>query len=157
MEEQDKEVAEGMPGNPMLKWLVLGVVVIVVGGGLLYYFVKHKSAATNTQVESMRQITPTVAQAMTAAEQITISGSEFAFTPATVTVKKGQQVEITFKNTGKYPHNLTITDLGVKSNTIKPGEQDVVTFTPDKTGNFAFMCTVPGHADKGMTGVLKVE
>lgn len=29
--------------------------------------------------------------------------------------------------------------------------------TPDKAGSFSFMCIVPTHADKGMTGTLTVE
>ena len=157
MDEENKNTTDSIPNNSMLKWVILGVVVIIIGGGLLYYFVKHKKVATYTQSSSVSQVSPTTSQAMTAAEKITIQGSEFAFAPSTITVKKGQPVEITFKNIGKYSHNLTIADLGVKSNTVKPGEVDTFTFTPDRIGQFTYICTVPGHADKGMTGVLKVE
>ena len=92
-----------------------------------------------------------------AMQSIIVLGNEFAFTPATITVKQGQQVKLTFKNGGKYPHNLDISDLAVKTKTIQPGEEDTVTFTADKKGTFTYLCTVPGHAEKGMKGTLTVE
>jgi plastocyanin len=104
------------------------------------------------------QIIPSQSPSSTAqVQKVTVEGSEYAFTPSTFTLKKGLPAEITFKNTGAFPHNLTIADLNVKTKTIQPGEQDTIQFTPDKTGQFAFLCTVPGHADKGMKGMLTVQ
>lgn len=120
--------------------ILVGVVVllVVLGGG--YWVFKSSKTAT-----------PIVA-----AQEVTVSGSEFAFAPATISVKVGQPVSLTFKNEGKYPHNFTVAGLNVQSKTIQPGQQDTVTFTPTTAGNFDFMCTVTGHADKGMKGVLTV-
>lgn len=151
--------------RPVWHWILLYAAIAVVAYGLFYYFLLAKNSGTsNDQVGNYQQsASPTVAvqtQAPTltvAPQKITIEGSEYAFTPSKITLKKGQLAEITFKNTGKYPHNLAIADLSVKSNTIMSGQQDVVSFTPDKTGQFSFSCTVPGHADKGMTGTLTVE
>jgi plastocyanin len=107
---------------------------------------------------TITQITPSSAPSSTAQMQkVTVQGSEFAFTPSTFTLKVGQPAEITFKNNGAFAHNLTITDLNIKTKTIQPGEQDTIQFTPTKTGQFAFLCTVPGHADKGMKGTLTVQ
>jgi len=160
MEEENK--TSDATKNSMLKWAVLGIVVIVVVGGLLYYLAMPKSTVnSSTQTQNVQQETPTAVQApdstQVTAQKVTIGGNEFAFTPSTIIFKKGQPAEITFKNTGKYPHNLDIKDLGLTTKTIQPGEQDTITFTPDKAGKFAFVCTVPGHADKGMTGTLTIE
>jgi len=149
--------------RPMWHWLLVYAIVAVVAYGLFYYFVLAKNTGYNSQVNNSQQNTaPTTTQVQqptsaVAAQKITVEGSEYAFTPSTITLKKGQTAEITFKNVGKYAHNLSIPDLSVKSKTIQPGEQDVFTVTPDKIGSFPFSCTVPGHADKGMIGTLTVD
>jgi plastocyanin len=171
MDNENK--ATGSYGKrPLWQWIALYVVVAIVIYGLVYYFVLAKksggsnnynygAAAPSTAPTAMQQ-TPSQAPATgsaaaATAQKITVVGTEFAFNPASFTLKKGQPAEITFKNNGVYPHNLTISDLGVKTKTIQPGEQDTIQFTPDKTGQFGFLCTVPGHADKGMKGTLIVE
>lgn len=160
MEEENK--TSGYGKRPLWQWLLLYLVVGIVAYGLVYYFVLAKNSNNNQAGIYQQNISPTTAQTQAPSssvpvQKITIEGNEFAFTPSTVTLKKGQPAEITFKNTGKFPHNLAIAGLGVKSNTIMPGQQDIITFTPDKTGSFDFLCTVPGHADKGMKGTLTVQ
>jgi nitrite reductase (NO-forming) len=162
MEEEQKQGNYGK--RPLWQWLVLYLVIAVVVYGAVYYFILAKngngynnSAVTPTYTSpTITQLAPSSTSAAVM-QKITVSGSEFAFTPSTLTFKKGQPAEITFKNNGTYPHNLTIADLNVKTKTISPGEQDTIQFTPDKTGQFAFLCTVPGHADKGMKGTLTVQ
>ena len=89
--------------------------------------------------------------------KITVKGTESAFSPSAITVSEGKMVRIIFKNAGTFPHNLTIADLGVGTKIIEPGQEDSITFTPTKTGQFSFICTLPGHADKGMRGTLTVN
>lgn len=141
-----------------MKW-VLGLVVLAVIGVAGYFVFKPAAYAPTPTVQQ-----PTTAQPSTqpssgsaAMQQVTVTGTEFAFAPSTLTVKEGQPVQLTFKNNGTYPHNLTIAQLGVATKTIQPGQEDTVTFTPTKTGSFTFACTVPGHADRGMTGTLTVQ
>lgn len=150
--------------RPLWQWIVLYVFVGLIIYALLYYFVFGKKASYNTQsntqyvtptaVPTVAQISPT---ASATAQIVTVTGNEFAFTPSTITVKKGEPVQITFKNAGKYPHNLTISELSLQTKTIQPGQEDTITFTPTKVGSFTFICTVPGHADRGMKGTLSVE
>jgi plastocyanin len=119
------------------KIVIYGVIAAVVYGGI--YFVRGSNNKSS------------------AAQQITVTGNEFAFDPAVISLNKGVPVEMVFKNTGKYPHNLVINGLNVQTKVIKQGEQDTVSFTPTTTGQFEYLCTVPGHADKGMTGTLTVN
>jgi plastocyanin len=156
--------------RPLWQWVILYVVVAIAIYGLVYYFVLAKKGGSyNNSAVVAPTTSPTTMQtapsqaptsgsaAVLGMQKITVTGTEFAFSPSSFTLKKGQPAEITFKNSGVYPHNLTIADLGVKTKTIQPGEQDTVQFTPDKTGQFGFLCTVPGHADKGMKGTLTVQ
>ena len=137
--------------------LVVILLLVVLGGG--YFAVKSmKSSVAPAPVAVQSTPQPTsVATSPAAMKEITVEGNEYAFIPSAITVKKGEVVKVNFKNTGKFPHNFSIADLSVKSKTIQPGEEDAVTFTADKVGSFTYICTVPGHADKGMKGTLTVK
>jgi len=89
--------------------------------------------------------------------EIAVEGNEFKFTPSSITVKQGEKVKLTFKNAGKYPHNFVIADLDVSTETIQPGEETTVEFTPEKTGEFRFICSVGDHEEQGMRGSLIIE
>lgn len=156
MAESTEQKSYGYGKRPLWQWIAIYVVLGVIIYGLIYYFVFSKKGNYNYGSTGQNQ-TPTQAQSTTNSKQITIQGSEYSFNPSAITVKKGEAIQITFKNSGNFPHNLTIADLNVQTKTIGSGQQDTVTFTPDKTGQFNFVCTVPGHADKGMTGTLIVQ
>lgn len=60
-------------------------------------------------------------------------------------------VRFEIKNTGKYPHALSISGAGVKAKTklIQPGKSAVLLVTL-KQGAYSIWCPVPGHAAQGM-------
>jgi nitrite reductase (NO-forming) len=154
----------------MNKWVIgILIAIIIVGGG---YFLLNNSSKNQppSPIQQMAQptttvTTPTTASATgilsptatTTAKTVTVTGTEYAFAPATITAKVGQPVTVMFKNNGTYPHNFTIAELGVHSETIQPGQQTTVTFTPTKVGSYTYECTVPGHADRGMKGTVTVQ
>lgn len=149
-------------------WAVLAIVVVIILGYLGRHQIKSmlggSSTPATTEVSSSAP-TPTVSESASPSEastsanmqQVMVEGNEFKFTPSTISVKMNQPVEITFKNTGKFPHNLTIKGLNIATKTVQPGQEDSVTFTPAKAGSFEYMCTVDSHAEKGMTGTLTVQ
>ena len=149
--------------RPLWQWLLLYAIVAIIVYGAFYYFVLAKKggdSTTSNPYSNNQTVSPT--EAMESSEssmemmKINVSGSEFAFTPSTINVKKGQKVEITFKNTGDFPHNMTIEGVA-SSKTIQPGEEDTFSFTADKAGSYSYSCTVDSHTEKGMTGTLTVE
>ncbi|HIJ98402.1 TPA: cupredoxin domain-containing protein [archaeon] len=89
-------------------------------------------------------------------KEFTVEGSEFKFTPNSISVSKGDKVSITFKNTGKFPHNLIIDELNVATKTISPGQTDTVEFTASKSGTFATYCSVGNHRAQGMEGWIEI-
>ena len=144
------------------------IVIILLVAGFIFIRSSNQNALTPTP-SPVAQMSPEVTPSETAspsatasssaqvAQQITVTGTEFAFTPSTINVKMGQPVTITFKNAGKFSHNLTIAGLNVATKTIPAGQSDSVTFTPAKAGSFSFVCTVDSHADKGMKGTIVVK
>jgi len=124
--------------------IILIVLVVAVGG----YFLMKGGGSMQTSVVT----TPSGP-----VKSFAVSGTEFAFSPNTLTVNKGDTVKVSFTNNGNYPHNFMITELNVQGKTISPGQSDTVTFTANKAGTFQYFCSVPGHKDKGMVGTITVQ
>ena len=93
----------------------------------------------------------------------TVEMSEFEFDPSDLEVSAGDT--LTLDNTGQIPHNLTIVEgddpLGggaelAASDDIDSGDTGdlVVDVEP---GSYSFLCTIPGHAEDGMTGSITVK
>jgi cytochrome c oxidase subunit 2 len=96
-----------------------------------------------------------VTRAQPVEKVIHIKAKRFEFVPGEITVNKGEPVklEITSEDV---THGFSLPDFHVRTE-IKPGQVSVVQFTPDKTGQFTFVCTVfcgSGHED--MSGTLTV-
>lgn len=86
---------------------------------------------------------------------IKLTAKKFEYSPAEITVKKGEPVviEVTSEDV---KHGFTLPDFGIRTD-IKPGSVNRISFTPDKTGRFTFACDVfcgSGHED--MSGSLIV-
>jgi len=70
-------------------------------------------------------------------------------------VKKGDLVRVHATNT-KGMHDFTIDEFGIKKE-LPLNEEVTFEFTADKTGEFIFYCSKPGHRAKGQWGTLIVE
>lgn len=102
--------------------------------------------------------------------EVTIVGTEFSFDPDDPLVFADTDVGITFSNEGAVVHNLNVLASGVDySEDIELSESDVVARVDDieggaeasttvalPTGTYQMVCTIPGHFDLGMSGVLEV-
>jgi len=145
--------------------ITIVVLVIIIGG----YFLLRGSYQTSTFLPISAptstpktaggtiQTSPTTQAPASGATEVNVVGTEFSFSPASISVKAGKKVKITFKNNGRAPHNLTLEGLGIGTKTIGGGQIDVIEFTAPSSGTYAFFCSVPGHRAAGMEGSLKVE
>lgn len=124
--------------------------------------------------------------APTSTTVLTITGTEFKFSPNQITVKVGQPVTIVYKDGGSVDHELEVDSMPAsnvsldlsQSGKIPEDEQDeamgdaagnqvheyaaaggtaVVTFTPTQAGTYNFACNLPGHKEAGMTGTIVVQ
>lgn len=89
-------------------------------------------------------------------QRVEIVAREFRFEPAEITVERGETTTLVLENQGALAHNLTIEAFGVRTDTIQSGERTEVTVRPEKTGAYRFVCKVPGHAQAGMQGTIRV-
>ena len=104
----------------------------------------------------------TLAQAQVAAPppanlstNVTITATEFKFSPTSFQVPRGRKVTFTLDNRGVVEHDLTFQSAGL-SLTAKPGQTATADATFDKAGTFDFFCSIPGHKDAGMKGTMMV-
>jgi cytochrome c oxidase subunit II len=80
------------------------------------------------------------AWAQAAPQRIEITAKRSVFSPAEITVKKGQPVVLVLKSQD-VNHGLRFPDLNVDVK-IHPGSTAELKFTPEKTGDFVGHCSV---------------
>jgi len=83
-------------------------------------------------------------------------GEDFRFNPDVIQVNEGDFVRINFSNPDIVPHLIELPAFGQHIALIPDGEFSLQ-FLADKSGTFPFVCSVPGHEEAGMVGVLIVE
>jgi plastocyanin len=117
------------------------------------FFSEGKAYAAPLSVDSLATSTPAMA---TSTKAFTITGKNYSFDPKTITVKKGDLVKITLKNSGG-THDLKIDEFKVATAKLTNGQSATVEFTADKKGTFEYYCSVGNHRAMGMVGKLIVE
>ena len=113
--------------------------------------------------------------------EISIEASALKFQPASIEVEAGQPVRLTFNNQDTVDHDFTVLeipllsggptqesmaghDMGDMEGTepdlhvlAAAGQSAVLEFTPTVPSSYEFFCTVPGHKEAGMVGILDVK
>jgi cytochrome c oxidase subunit 2 len=94
------------------------------------------------------------AHSQKAPRRIEVTAKRFDFTPAEITVKKGEPVVIVLKSED-VAHGLRFRDLGADVNVkVAKGQTGELAFTPSKTGDFVGQCSVfcgSGHGGMKLT------
>lgn len=103
---------------------------------------------------------------------VTVSMTNYAFTPGTLNLKAGETYRIHFSNDSNKSHDFTAREF-FQSSTIAPGDkakledgEEVeleggqaidITLTPNRAGIYAASCTHFMHSMLGMTGMVVVH
>ena len=110
------------------------------------------------------------------AEKVTILFEDNNFEPDELTIKKGKPYIFKMVNVGDRSHdfvdlnlfhNIIVkrlqSDFGrinthhIHSFYLKPGSSVSVYFVPHKSGEFDFFCSISGHREDGMEGIIYIE
>jgi manganese oxidase len=84
----------------------------------------------------------------------TVDLTEFALTPATVSVEGGGTLKVV--NSGSTPHNLVVSGADLGTADLAAGDSETLDLSGLDPGTYDLLCSVPGHADAGMTGTLTI-
>lgn len=86
---------------------------------------------------------------------VAVSLTEFAIAPAMVHAEAGPVV-LDVTNDGTAPHNLQLVEPETSTPDIEPGGTASLDLGELDPGDYQLLCTIPGHADQGMTATLMV-
>lgn len=89
------------------------------------------------------------------ARPVEVEAVDLAFRPGRIEATAGEAITIDLTNTGRVLHDFSIPELGFRL-VAGAGETARGSLVVDEPGEYRFLCTVPGHADAGMVGVLAV-
>lgn len=95
-------------------------------------------------------------------DSVDVVMEDMRFTPNRLDARVGVPLVVRLTNRGNERHDLQFPSLhmpgleGVES-TLEPGQSRTFTLQFDQPGTHAFMCTLPGHAEAGMTGAVFVR
>ena len=109
-------------------------------------------------------------------ETITVTLTEYAFSPSPVVLKEGIPTKLVLKNAGKEAHYFVaekfFTAIATRKIQGSDGEVKAPYFTavevypgktlewflvPTQKGTFDLLCTIKGHAEHGMKGMIEVR
>ena len=93
-------------------------------------------------------------------QTISVSASEFALNPATITLPQAGTYEFSVTNDGRIRHALEIEEEGggteAQTGDISPGEMKTLRFTFSADGSYEMYCPIGTHRDEGMKGTIMV-
>lgn len=104
---------------------------------------------------------------------INIHPSQYSYDPSKIMLEKDRPVSIILQNNDFVEHDIEIKNIPIENMMTgthddhtsgnadfhlhaSSQEQTKLSFTPLQEGSFEFYCTIPGHKEKGMIGILIV-
>jgi len=90
-------------------------------------------------------------------QHVAITARDFAFSQPTIEVTSGRLVVLSFTNIGSVFHDWQVDGLANVDAAARAGQTQMITFIAPAPGHYTYRCTVPGHAEAGMIGVLIVD
>ena len=109
-------------------------------------------------------------------ETVTVTMTEYAFSPSPIVLKEGVPTRLVLKNAGKEAHYFVAERLfkGIATRKVQgsdgeikapyltalevyPGKKLEWFLVPAQKGVYDLLCTVKGHAERGMKGTIEVR
>ena len=161
----------------MKKTIIFTVIVVVLGVAIYVWSrdrnsdVPNSTTSPSPTVSVSPSVSPTVTvspapitsptksptpTAVSTVKTFTVVGKPFLFTPAEITVNKGDTVKIIFKNESG-THNWKLDEFNAQTNILQAGQEQTIQFVADKKGTFEYYCSVGTHRQMGMKGNLIVK
>lgn len=143
----------------MTKIITIIIALVLIIGGFLIY--NKRGEAPTQDINTAATPLPTSGSNTAVIEksvvkEITVTASNFAFNPKSITVDKGDTVKLTLKD-AQGTHNWKIDEFNTNTRILNSGEEQVITFVADKSGSFEYYCSVGNHRAMGMVGSLIVK
>ncbi len=157
------------PKKSMTMWYIVAaviIIVVIVAGVILY---EQSLTPPGGGGGTPTALTLYEGEVSSTSYGFGNSASSLSSPGPTLTLTQGQSYTMTVYNVGTLPHSWEIsstktgTPSPLFSSEINPGTyiaagaSGSVTFTPNQSGNFYYVCPVAGHGDLGMWGNVVVN
>jgi len=124
--------------------IIIGVIiaVIVIGGGI-FFLNKNNSSQMNmqsapSQTQGQAQASPAAGSSQANAGKNAVTIQNYAFSPATITIKAGDSV--TWTNQDSVGHSATADDTSWDTGILPQGQSKAIAFS--KPGTYTYHCSV---------------
>lgn len=135
---------------------ILGIIAVIALGVIGYMMLgSDKDAAATPTDKKMAAVTTPMGEVKEFTTTAYYDETGVWYSLKEMRVKQGDTVRIKATNT-KGMHDLVIDEFGVQKE-LPMNEEVVIEFVADKTGEFIYYCSKPGHRAKGQWGTLIVE
>jgi len=126
-----------------MRFIVLALAAVALGAGV-------SAVAANAR--------DTQTSAVPVKITVTMGEYYFKFTKKSVAKPPGASVTVVFTviNKGAIAHDFAFGSLGKKTARLNAGQKQTLRVTFKKKGRYAYLCTVPRHANAGMAGTFRV-
>lgn len=148
-------------GTLLRTFTIAGKKVTVKPGGAAVVQVTLRSAGKIAYVSTAKghatlrgALTVTAAAVAGPTTTVAVAAADFKFSLSQQSVPVGTVV-FKITNNGGTAHNFAI--AGKASDLIGGGQTTTLTVTFTKAGSYPYLCSIPGHAEAGMKGVLTVS
>jgi uncharacterized cupredoxin-like copper-binding protein len=91
-----------------------------------------------------------------ASTALSFTAGDLFFDPKEATIVANTDVQVTVQNNGALAHDWVVQDQNQGTELLNPGDGATINVNLP-AGTYTFICTVPGHAEAGMTGTLTVQ
>ncbi|HVL54445.1 MAG TPA: heavy metal translocating P-type ATPase [Vitreimonas sp.] len=91
------------------------------------------------------------------AQRVDVVARDVRFVPDELHVRAGEWAVISLRNDDPVFHDLEVVEMANVDVGARPGQTGEIRVMLDRPGRYPFVCTVPGHAEAGMTGTLIVD
>jgi nitrite reductase (NO-forming) len=132
---------------------VAGIAVLAIAAAALPMLLMPQGSPSPVQSRDPAQAAAVAPANLTT--NVSITATEFKFSPTSIQVPLGQKVTFSLNNTGTVEHDVTVQAAGFTL-LAKAGQTATGEFTFDKAGVFDFLCSIPGHKEAGMQGRLTI-
>ncbi|ASK61304.1 hypothetical protein CFK37_03480 [Virgibacillus phasianinus] len=165
MKEEFMKKRKSILGHPAI---ILGLFVVFIIG-----YNQLDPLLTSSKSPNQMNHSPSNMNMVMNNNNLVVQADEFSFTPSKMEIPVGESVTMVLVNNGEIEHDLEI--VGMETGTVEslsrhhhqqeenqihvhsiPGEKQEVSFTPLEPGVYKYTCTIPGHAESGMTGTIKI-
>ena len=136
--------------------IIVGLIAVIIIAALLISYQSNIFAGIKSGSQATApQQTATETTTTGTVKEFTVHGSNFKFSPNSITVNKGDKVKIIFISDDS-SHDICVEGYGCSS-VVRGGQTITLEFMANESGNIKFFCSVDGHRSFGMEGNFIIQ